>query len=390
MEVQQQISDGGSGVPVSVSEAFAPLDSGSAFYNLACSATDAMICGDEKDRIAFWNPAAERIFGYSTEEMLGQPIAVLIPDRHKTAHKVGVERYLNTGQPSIIGRSVEVSALNKDGQEFPIELSISAWKSDGRQFFSAIIRDITRRKFMEQALHRAREDAEKASRAKSRFLSATSHELRTPLNAIMGFGGLLLNNPGELLSERQKVHAGHIVSAGEHLLALINDLLDLGKIESGKIEFADETIDLSPLISECLEYLLQAADQRGITISVQLPEAPFSARADRMRLRQVLVNLLSNAVKYNVDNGTIEVIGQPATETSLKIGVRDTGGGIAPQDMERLFEPFQRLVTPASTIEGTGLGLSLTKALVEGMGGSLSVESRLGEGSTFWLNIPAG
>ncbi len=251
--------------------------------------------------------------------------------------------------------------------------------------FSKITRDITDRRNAEAALRTAREEAENASRAKSEFLSRMSHELRTPLNSILGFAQLLEMDTG---TPAQQAQVRHILRAGRHLLGLINEVLDIARIESGRLAMSPEPLALRPLLQEVSLLLSPQADSADIRL--RLPDdlaTTLCVQADRQRLVQVLLNLLSNAIKYNHPGGHVEVRVQANSDT-VTLSVIDNGPGIAAEDLERLFIPFERLGAAASEVEGTGLGLALSKSLLEQMDGSLGVHSTPGEGSTFSLTLP--
>ncbi|MHA7816882.1 MAG: sensor histidine kinase [Pseudohaliea sp.] len=234
-------------------------------------------------------------------------------------------------------------------------------------------------------LIRAREAAEAASRAKSEFLSSMSHELRTPLNAILGFGQLLETDGA--VPEAQRDHVREIVDAGQHLLSLVSDVLDLAKIEAGELQLSPAVVPLAPLVGECLALVALAAERRGVSLHCGIP-GDATVRADRRRLKQALVNLLSNAVKYNREGGTVRVACRPAGEHRVRILVSDEGPGIAPERQAELFEPFNRLGAEGGTIEGFGIGLNITRHLVDAMGGAIGVKSTPGSGSTFWVALP--
>ena len=235
----------------------------------------------------------------------------------------------------------------------------------------------------------ARDVAEHANAAKSEFLSRMSHELRTPLNAILGFGQLLRNNPEEPLTELQTDNVTEIQQAGKHLLALVNEVLDLSRIESGLMDVNIESVPIAPMIETCLSQLQPLAAQRHITIEFSFKKT-CEVKADRTRLTQVLLNLLSNAIKYNSEGGKIQISCGPGEQQRLRVNVHDTGSGISEDQISRLFQPFERLESNGEVIEGTGIGLAIAKKLVEAMGGEIGVDSVLEKGSNFWFELPIG
>jgi CheY-like chemotaxis protein/two-component sensor histidine kinase len=251
--------------------------------------------------------------------------------------------------------------------------------------FVGVKEDFTERKEIELALVEARETAERANRAKSDFLSSMSHELRTPMNAILGFAQVL--DMDDRLHADQRDFVGEILKGGHHLLELINDVLELSRIESGKVHLSLEALELADVVDECRALILPLADARRLTLAVALP-ASATLRGDRVRLKQSLLNLLSNAVKYNREGGEIRLAATPAGAGRLRVTVSDSGHGIAPERMHELFQPFSRLGAEQGSIEGTGIGLNITRRLVELMGGKVGAESTPNLGSEFWIELP--
>jgi len=250
------------------------------------------------------------------------------------------------------------------------------------------VQDVTERKAAETA-RREKDLAERASLAKSQFLSQMSHELRTPLNAVLGFAQILLADRKEPLTDTQRARVARIQDAGGHLLALINDLLDLSRIEAGGLALSIEPIDVDGVLQEAIALVQAKADERGITLRRTVARDALRVAADRTRLRQVLVNLLSNAIKYNRERGSVTVEARATAHGTAAICVTDTGIGIPADRIARLFVPFERLGQEAGPIEGTGIGLALAKAIVERMQGRLTVDSEAGVGSTFCVELPS-
>ena len=248
------------------------------------------------------------------------------------------------------------------------------------------VQDVTERIEFQQALIAAREEAERANQAKSEFLSSMSHELRTPMNAILGFGQLMEYDASLPEVHRDNVH--EILGAGRHLLELINEVLDLARIESGRVDLSLETVEVGSVVEECLSLVSTQAERRSIQLAHQGVEG-VSVWADRTRFKQALLNLLSNAIKYNREGGRVSLeVRQAPVPGRVRIRVEDTGRGIPPERLSELFEPFNRLDAEASGIEGTGIGLSLTRRLIELMGGTVEAESEVGVGSAFWIELP--
>ena len=340
---------------------------------------------DPNGHVTSWNTGAERIKGYSEADILGRHFSLFYPPQARdTAPYLALQAATREGR-----YEEEAWRQRRDGSLFWANVVITAQRdaSGTLRGFSKITRDITDRRNAEAALRTAREEAENASRAKSEFLSRMSHELRTPLNSILGFAQLLEMDTG---TPAQQAQVRHILRAGRHLLGLINEVLDIARIESGRLAMSPEPLALRPLLQEVSLLLSPQADSADIRLRLRLPDdlaTTLCVQADRQRLVQVLLNLLSNAIKYNHPGGHVEVRVQADSDT-VTLSVIDNGPGIAAEDLERLFIPFERLGAAASEVEGTGLGLALSKSLLEQMDGSLGVHSTPGEGSTFSLTLP--
>lgn len=349
---------------------------------------EGVITIDEAGVIQNFNVASVRLFGYQPDEIIGQNITRLMPAQHRHNHENGMSRFLSTEQSKIIGQPVELEALHKSGQIIPIELTLSAFKWEERYFFTGIVRDISLHKAEHLALIAAKEEAEKANQAKSEFLSAMSHELRTPLNAILGFAQLLQSDKQAPLTDTQQDSLKLIIQSGEHLLKLINDVLELAKIETGSVEVSIEPVDVGIAIKYCLPMLHNLAAR--YRVNIQTGDIPQQlVLADLTKLKQVLINLVSNAIKYNRPEGEVIVTGEIiSTLNRLRITVQDTGLGIPKDKQAFLFTAFDRLGQENSGIEGTGVGLIVTQRLIRAMNGHIGFESTENQGSRFWVELP--
>lgn len=354
------------------------------FRLLAENSTDVITRVSTDSIMRYVSPASQELYGYDPEEMVGHSAWDYInPEDHPALRQASSAVRLPSGHV----HTVEYRARRRDGSSVWVESKVrTLWDpATGEPLgFHNTTRDISDRKHTEVELQRARQGAERANSAKSEFLSRMSHELRTPLNAILGFGQLLERAP---LDERPHRHAEHVVKGGRHLLTLIDEVLEISRIESGNISISVEPLRLTRAAEDTVELIRPIADQRGIAIEADLSAVTdVYVMADPQRLKQVLLNLLSNAVKYNRPGGSIRVSAAENGET-IVLDVSDTGPGIAAEDLPRVFTPFDRLGAEASDIEGTGLGLALSRGLAEAMGGSLDATSELGTGSTFELRL---
>jgi len=337
------------------------------------NAFDGILSFDADGRIHAANPAAEHLFGLKAEEIKRRRIFDLLPDIRP-----------EDATPSMV---CELTGRRADGGKFPASLSVERTEGGKEKLFVCLVRDNTAEQQARQALVEARDTAERANKAKSEFLSSMSHELRTPMNSILGFAQLLQSDPDNPLSDTQKESVDQIARAGWHLLQLINDVLDLAKVEAGKIEAILEDVDLDTVMAECLSLVMPLAEKHGIELADQATGTGLHIRADYTRLKQVVLNLVSNGIKYNRKNGSV-AIEASRVDDWCEIAIVDTGVGLSAEQVDRIFEPFSRVAAQRDEIEGTGIGLTITRKLVALMGGAIGVESQPGVGSRFWVRIP--
>jgi protein-histidine pros-kinase len=357
------------------------------FQALLEAAPDAVVVVDEAGVIQLVNRQTEVMFGYSRDELLGEQVEHLVPMRAREGHPSWRDAYMKNPTTRPMGAGLALTALRKDGSELSVDIALSPLRTDGRLLVSAAIRDTTDRQRVQEMLRQAAQEAERANAAKSEFLSRMSHELRTPLAAILGFAELLhLHRVGP---DQAEMFVERILRAGHHLLELINDVLDISRVESGTLSVSIEPVNLAALVADTVEIVQPMAQSADVTVRVDLGPVDGIVFADMNRLKQVLLNLLSNAVKYNHSGGEVTIGWEvQSTPHVVRVNVRDTGPGIAQEHLDRLFRPFERLGAEASGVEGTGIGLALSKRLVELMHGSLGFETSVGSGSTFWVELP--
>ena len=360
----------------------------------------SIIATDEKGIIQLFNVGAERMLGYSAAEVVNRISPSDIHDPQEVmaraqALSLELATPIAPGFEALAFKAsrgiediYELSYIRKDGSRFPAIVSITALRDDYGDIIGYLLigTDNSVRKRVESQLNQAMAAAEKASRAKTDFLSSMSHELRTPLNAILGFAQLIESGaPAPTPSQRRNLD--QILKAGWYLLELINEILDLALIESGKVTLSREPVSLVEVMLECRAMIEPQAQKRGIGMTFPRFEIPYFVKADRTRVKQVLINLLFNAIKYNKPGGAVAVECTPRPPDMIRISVRDTGAGLAPEQLAQLFQPFNRLGKEASAEEGTGIGLVVTKQLVELMGGAIGADSAVGVGSVFWIEL---
>jgi PAS domain S-box-containing protein len=360
------------------------------------SALDSIVTIDHAGRVIDFNPTAEKTFGYARAQVVGREMCeLLIPPSLRERHRRGMAHYLATGEGPVLGKRLEMTGMRADGTEFPVELAITRIQLDGPPMFTAYLRDLTEHKRLEAIRRRSLElevqyrQLQEANRLKGEFLANMSHELRTPLNAIIGFAELMHDGKVGPVSGQHKEFLGDILSSSRHLLQLINDVLDLAKVEAGKVEFRPEAVDLARVVTEVQDILRPLIAKKRIHVQTEIDPTLTEVVVDSGKLKQILYNYLSNALKFTPEEGRVMIrVGSEGLET-FRLEVEDTGIGIRPEDQGRLFVEFQQL--DASTTKkypGTGLGLALTKRIVEAQGGQVGVRSMPGQGSTFFAVLP--
>ena len=378
------------------------------------SAMDAIISFGDDQRITLFNHAAELMFECAADDAIGKPVGTFFRQAFDTEYLARVCAVPSsvTGGPRKSADAAGVESLvgrRVSGEEFPIEASVSCLEIAGEKLYNMIARDVSERKRAEQALQEQavslantsaqlkatnqelslrQADLEKAMSARSRFYASMSHELRTPINAILGYNTLLLENIYGPLNEKQTEGLKRTQRAAKHLLELVNDVLDLSKIEAGKVEMNVQPVRFPTLIEDLFVTVTPMADERGSQLTLEWTGEPQTIMSDPRRVRQILLNLLSNAIKFG-EQKPIRVVAGANADGGVDIAVIDHGEGIAPDDLPKVFDEFVQLPKKAQQQEGTGLGLPISRRLAELLRGKLEATSKLGEGSTFRLTLPA-
>ena len=347
---------------------------------LSCS-LEGIITINTAGEITLINKTAEGFFLGTQKDFLYKKITTLIPDFDADYLEAMQERY-----------EIELNGLKKENILFPVLVNVSKIEAGNRQGWVIFIKDLSLKKKIEQELSYAKKsvvEAVEANNAKSKFVANMSHELRTPLNSIIGFSQLLQTDTQSPLTPEHSEYISYINQAGTHLLSLINEILDLAKLESGQLSLSLEIVNISAVMKEVLILIYTLASKKHIEIVSLFETLPdYYIVVDRVRIKQVLLNLLSNAIKYNQTNGSVTIYAETQDNQSLKISITDTGHGIPAHKISNLFDPFNRLGAENSGIEGTGIGLTITKGLVEDMQGKIGVLSEENKGSTFWVEFP--
>ncbi|MFP5503632.1 MAG: PAS domain S-box protein [Candidatus Sericytochromatia bacterium] len=344
------------------------------FRRLLEAAPDGVITIDRTGRIVFANAQAAQIFGYSEQELLGQLIEQLLPERYRGGHVAKRDSYFQNPRTRPMAAGLPLSGLRKDGTEIPVEIALAPLETEEGILTTAIIRDVSERR--------------KLDRLKEQFLSILSHELRTPINAIMGFASVLDDEVTGPQTEESHKHLRRILNGADVLLTLIDDLLDMSRIQAGQFQLMTAPLALDSVIEDVCDSLRPLAEKKRLRLDCAIEAGLPPALADPQRVRQILVNLIGNAIKFTPDDGQVSVQAR-VEEGELLVEVADTGIGIAEEDIGRLFIPFSQLdMSNTRRAGGTGLGLSITKSLVAAHGGRIGVRSQQGRGSTFWFTLP--
>ncbi|KJS05284.1 MAG: histidine kinase [Gammaproteobacteria bacterium BRH_c0] len=379
------------------------LKTGALQTAILTSSNFSIIATDEKGIIQLFNVGAERMFGYRADEVVNKITPSDIHDPQEVimraqALSLELDTHIEPGFQALAFKAsreiediYELTHIRKDGSRFPAIVSVTGLRTDDGEIIGYLLisSDNSVRKKVEVELQRAMTEAERANHAKSDFLSSMSHELRTPLSAILGFAQLMESgSPPPTFSQKRSID--QILKAGWYLLDLINEILDLALIESGKLALSMETMSLNDVMRECQTMIETQAHTRGIRMTFPSLQTQYFVKADRTRVKQVLINLLSNAIKYNKVAGSVDIyyeVDNSTNPANIRVCIRDTGEGLTTEKMSQLFQPFNRLGKEASDEQGTGIGLVVSKQLVELMKGKIGMESSAGVGSVFWVEL---
>jgi PAS domain S-box-containing protein len=349
-------------------------------------APDALVIVDEHGRMVDVNAQTLDLFGYERDELIERPVEMLIPPRLRRRHARNRDSFFEEPHFRPMGFGLDLYGLRKDGTEFPVQISLSSMRSDGRVFAGAAIRDVTEQHLIARALEAKNSELEAANQTKDRFLATMSHELRTPLTAVIGYTGTLLMELPGTINEDQRDQLTTIRSSAKHLLSIINGLLDLARVEAGDVQLEEEPFSCADMLAEIVTTLRPLADEKGIALVIEHVPARLTTLSDRRAVGQILMNLVGNAIKFT-DRGSVTLsVRVDENDGSSEYRIRDTGPGIPAEDHERLFAAFERGRDHADR-EGTGLGLYISQRLADVIGARIGVESAPGEGTCFFLTI---
>ena len=354
------------------------------YRELVDTSVDGVISIDSQMKIILWNPGAERIFGYTEKDMLGQSVIKITPERYRKAQEKGFAEFRKNGSGPVIGKTLEFEGLRKDGTEFPLELSVSSRRIGEKHIATAIIRDITERKHAEEALHESHEKLKELDKLKTNFLNVAYHEMRSPLGPILASASLLEQG---YLTAKQKRLVFIIEQSVKQLEKLINRLLEVTRIDAGQVELRLKAVSIPEIVKNVLGYLKPLADAKKQSITIDVPEG-IEIEGDEQKITAIFDNLVSNAIKYTGKNGKIDIKVADRGGEDILVSIADTGTGISEEQLSRVFERFFMADTSLSRKGGLGLGLSIVQEYVKLHGGKVWATSELGKGSNFFFIVP--
>lgn len=353
-------------------------------------AADAIICTNAKQTITFFNDGATRIFGYSADEMMGQPLSVLIPSRFRGAHKHHIDEF---GHSPVAARQMgernSISGVRKNGEEFPAEAAIAKMIGPNGPIFSVVLRDVTAQREADETNRRLLADTAAAVKARDELLGVVSHDLRNPVNAVKMLAAAILrteaNASHEHIPDVVFEHAAVMLQAAHQMDALIQDLLDVTRLESGRLHLAPGPVALVDAMRAAIDTLQPLADERNVRIALNVPDTLPRANADHDRLVQLLSNLVSNAIKFSPDGNAVH-IDAVSDDGIITVSIRDQGNGIAPEELPLVFDRFWQ--SRRTNRSGAGLGLAIARGIVRAHGGDIHIASTVGEGTTVSFTLP--
>lgn len=357
------------------------------FRSITQSANDAIISADSKGIIIGWNPGAEKMFGYPEFEIINQPLSVIIPDKYRDSHLAGMQRVISGGEHHVLGKTVELHGLRKDGQIFPIEFSLSEWESSGNKFYAAIIRDITERKFAEEEIIQAKEKAERADKLKSEFLAQMSHEIRSPLYAVLSLTSIVREETSHLINKELEMSYGGIESASKRIIRTIDSILNMSELQLGTYQNSKRKIDLAEVLKHLVMEYTSLAQSKKLELRFNYETKKAKLVIDEYALNQIFANLIDNAIKYT-QKGFVEIRLRMGNKDQYIVEVEDSGIGISGKYLPELFTPFSQEVQGYSRkFEGNGLGMALVKKYCELINADISVKSKRDVGTTFTIML---